>query len=62
MTNQVFIKVDTFKTFNDCSDHLDIHINSNVVLVTGSDVHENMDLWDVYRPGPDADIRLGKQN
>ena len=61
MTNQVFIRVDSFKTFKECSDHLDIPINSNVVLVTGS-YHENMDLWDVYRPGPDADVRSGKPN
>ena len=60
MTNQVFIRVDSLKTFNECSDQLDIPINSNVVLVTGG-YHENIDLWDVYRPGPDADIRSEKQ-
>ena len=61
MTNQVFIRVDSLKTFDECSDNLHIPINSNVVLVTGG-YHENMDLWDVYRPGPDAEIRLGKHN
>ena len=59
MTNQVFIKVDSVKTFKDDSDNLHIPINSNVVLLTGG-YHEKLDLWDVYKPGPQAEIRLGK--
>ena len=58
MTNQFFIKIDSVENFYVFCSHLQLPINSNVVLVTGS-YHENMDLWDVYRPFPQAEIRLG---
>ena len=60
MTNQVFIKVESVRKFREICEHLDLPINSNVVLVTG-DYQENMDLWDVYRPSPGAEIRSGNK-
>ena len=34
----------------------DVPIDSNVVLYTG-DLHSHLDIWDVYRPHPLADLR-----
>ena len=34
----------------------DLPINSNVMIFSGN-VLESLDIWDVYRPKPTADIR-----
>ena len=56
-SNVVFVKAGSVEEFKTKFSKVDIPINSNVYTVVG-DYETKIDIWDVYRPAANLEIRL----